>query len=87
MTFGIASVVAITALCYFVGEVVKRTPLDDKWIPIFAGGFGIVLGIVAYLIKIPDMPAQDIITAAAIGLVSGLAATGAHQVYKQLSNK
>ena len=84
MTFGIASVVAITALCYFVGLIIKATPLNDKWIPIFVGGTGIILGIIGYIIKIPDMPAQDIITAAAIGLVSGLAATGANQVYKQL---
>lgn len=86
MTFGIANVVAITILCYFVGEVVKRTPIDNKWIPVFVGGAGIVLGIVAFLLHIPDMPAQDIITAAAVGLASGLAATGANQVYKQLKS-
>ena len=33
----------------------------------------------------PDFPAGDIITAIAVGIVSGLAATGAHQIYKQLS--
>ena len=85
MSLGIASVAAITALCFFVGEIIKRTPLNNKWIPIFAGGTGIILGIVAFLIKIPDMPATDIINAAAIGLVSGLAATGANQIYKQLT--
>lgn len=85
MSLGIASVAAITALCFFVGELIKRTPLNNKWIPIFAGGTGIILGIVAFLIKIPDMPATDIINAAAIGLMSGLAATGANQIYKQLT--
>ena len=33
----------------------------------------------------PDFPATDYITAAAIGIVSGLAATGAHQAAKQLN--
>jgi len=33
----------------------------------------------------PDYPAQDYITAVAVGIVSGLAATGVNQVYKQLT--
>ena len=36
---------------------------------------------------IPDFPASDPITAVAVGIVSGLAATGAHQAVKQLSCK
>ena len=87
MDFGIVTVGAITALCYFVGILIKTSPLDDKWIPTCVGAMGIILGIVGYLIKIPDMPANDIITAAAIGFVSGLAATGINQVYKQLTKK
>ena len=35
----------------------------------------------------PEFPATDVINAAAIGIVSGLAATGAHQVIKQASKK
>ena len=31
----------------------------------------------------PDFPAPDALTAVAVGIVSGLAATGAHQIYKQ----
>ena len=34
----------------------------------------------------PDFPAKDILNAIAIGIVSGLASTGANQVKKQLSN-
>ena len=36
-------------------------------------------------VGVPDFPADDYITAVAVGIVSGLAATGANQVYKQLS--
>ena len=34
---------------------------------------------------IPQYPTGDVINAAAVGIVSGLAATGANQVYKQLN--
>lgn len=43
------------------------------------------LGIVAMVIM-PEFPATDYITAAAVGVVSDLAATGVNQVVKQLSN-
>ena len=85
MDLGLVTVVAITALAYFLGMILKNIEkLDDKWIPVACGGFGIILGIVAFYIHIPDMPATDPINAAAIGFASGLAATGVHQVYKQL---
>lgn len=87
MTFGIASVASITVLCYVVGLGVKATKLDDKFIPVIVGFVGIGLGILAWAIKIPDFPAVDVITAAAVGAVSGLASTGANQVYKQLASK
>jgi len=82
---GIASVAAITVICFLVGQAVKATKLDNKWIPIICGIFGLVLGIVAYYIGMPEFPANDVITAAAVGIVSGLSATGLNQAYKQLT--
>ena len=35
---------------------------------------------------IPDFPAQDILNAIAVGIVSGLSSTGVNQVYKQLKD-
>ena len=84
MDFGIAGVAAITVIAYVVGLIVKATPLNDKWIPCVCGLVGLVLGVVGRTV-IDGFPATDPITAAAIGVVSGLAATGAHQIYKQLS--
>lgn len=84
MDLGVATVAAITALVYIVGFGIKATKLDNKWIPAICGVLGIILGIVAYFIGVPDFPAADIITAAAVGGVSGLGATGVHQVVKQL---
>ena len=85
MDFGIATVAAITALVYIVGLGVKATKLDNKWIPVICGAFGVVLGIVALYIGVPDFPATDPLTAAAVGGASGLAATGLHQAVKQLT--
>lgn len=82
-SFGIAGVAAITVICYLIGMLVKASGLDNKWIPIICGVCGLALGLAAMVIM-PDFPATDYITAAAIGVVSGLAATGADQVIKQL---
>lgn len=83
MDFGIATVLAITVLSYLVGLIVKVTPLNNKWIPIICGIFGIAAGIVAYFAGMPDFPASDPVTAAAVGAASGLAATGLNEAIKQ----
>ena len=83
-TLGIAGVAAITVICLLVGQAVKASAIDSKWIPIICGVCGLCLGIAAMYIM-PDFPATDYITAAAIGIVSGLAATGANQAMKQLN--
>ena len=82
---GIAGVAAITVICFLVAEAVKATGMDKKWLPVICGALGGILGVVA-LNYMPEFPAKDILTAIAVGIVSGLAATGAHQVYKQLSS-
>lgn len=33
---------------------------------------------------IPDFPANDVLNAIAVGIVSGLASTGVNQIYKQV---
>lgn len=86
MDFGIATVAAITAICYLVGLIVKATPYNnDKYIPIACGICGGLLGVLALYAGLADFPANDPITAVAVGIVSGLAATGINQVAKQLN--
>lgn len=84
VTFGIASVAVISVICYLVGMIIKATGLDNKWIPCICGISGAVLGVVAWVISVPDFPATDPLTAVAVGIVSGLAATGINQAVKQL---
>lgn len=83
-TLGITGVAAITVICLLIGKAVKASAIDSKWIPIICGVCGLILGIAAMYIM-PDFPATDYITAAAIGIVSGLAATGANQAMRQLN--
>lgn len=83
---GITGIAAITVICYLAAECIKATALDNKWLPVVCGVLGGALGIVAMFIM-PDFPGGDYITAVAIGIVSGLAATGANQISKQLFDK
>lgn len=85
-SLGIVGVAAITMICYLVGMIAKATTLDNKWIPVVCGVCGLLLGILG-LFVMPDFPAEDYITAAAVGAFSGLAATGVNQAVKQISNK
>ena len=83
MDFGFTSVAAITVICYLVIEIIKTTRLNKKWLPVISGFSGGVLGILA-LYTMPSYPASDYLNAIAVGIVSGLAATGINQVGKQL---
>lgn len=82
---GITSVAAITAICYLAASAVKATALPNKWLPVICGVCGGVLGVISMWIM-PQYPAEDLITALAIGIVSGFSATGVDQAIKQLHN-
>ena len=78
---GVASVIGITVICYLIGMVAKASSVDNKWIPVIVGVAGAILG-VAGMYVITDFPAADVINALAVGIVSGLASTGADQIKK-----
>lgn len=82
---GIAAIPVITVICYGVAEVVKTTPLDNKWLPAICIVLGGVLGVVALYTAPGIVPATDVLTAIAIGIVSGGFATSVHQTFKQLA--
>lgn len=86
MDFGIASVAAITVICYLIGLIVKASGLDNKYIPAIVGVCGGLLGAAGLYLGLPDYPATDPLTAIAVGIVSGLAATGLDQAAKQIKN-
>lgn len=86
MDFGIAGVAAITVICYLGGMACKTTEkVKDEVIPVVCGVTGGILGVAACICT--GVSAGDVINAAAIGIVSGLASTGVHQVIKQVGKK
>lgn len=77
----------IVVMCYLVGLICKAIPNEalDKFIPIICGVTGAGLGILIYF-TIPNfIPAENWAVAITIGILSGLAATGANQIVKQFS--
>ena len=83
---GMAGVAAIGVIAWLVGEAVKLSPIGNRWIPVICGVCGAALG-VAGMYTMPDFPARDVMSAAAVGIVSGLAATGADQIGKQMKKE
>lgn len=80
------SVPAIVVICYFAGFICKSFKVQklDNFIPCICGTLGLILGLVTFY-TIPNfIPADNWADAVAVGIVSGLAATGINQVYKQI---
>lgn len=78
---------AIVVICYLAGATLKAIGCEtlDKFIPVICGFIGGALGIVVFN-TIPNyIPADNWLMALAIGIVSGFAATGINQVYKQFT--
>jgi|GEM_PF-2039469 len=79
-------VVAIVAICGFVGFAVKSASGGNtkvtKWIPVIVGVLGGMLGVIYRAIS-ADFAQMDILSAIASGIASGLASTGVHQAMKQ----
>lgn len=85
---GVTGCAVIAVVCYLVGLGLKAWDVwDDRKIPVAMGVVGAVLGLLAYYFWPVVIPTEDPITAAAIGIVSGLAATGINQIYKQATKE
>ena len=77
---------AIVVISYMITETVKMF-INNKYLPIVAGISGGVLGVISFVLQIDIMPVNDIISALAIGIISGLAATGSNQILKQMKSE
>nr|DAJ79533.1 MAG TPA: holin [Caudoviricetes sp.] len=79
------TVLAIVVITYLIGTAAKQVKqVKDEAIPVIVGVSGGILGAVGMFV-IPDFPANDIMNAIAVGIVSGLASTGVNQAYKQIT--
>ena len=82
------SVPSITVLCYMIAQGYKAfaPEYNYKHIPAICMAAGCVIGVICYLFIPGYIPAENVITAGAIGALSGAAATGVNQVIKQCAN-
>lgn len=83
-TFDFVPVAGVAVICYLIGMGIKISPIDDKWIPLLVGVCGGILGVVGLLTGMAEFGSEHVINAIAIGIVSGLGATGLDQTFKQL---
>lgn len=65
----------VIGLCLLIGNTLKSSipKLPNEYIPLVLSGIGVVL-----LVTLNGFSGTNVI----VGIVSGLSATGAHQVYK-----
>lgn len=82
-----AAVPALVLIVYLAAEGLKliKDGMFKKYIPVFCGALGGILGVVAYILMPEFIMADNYFTAIAVGIVSGFSATGINQIYKQLT--
>ena len=85
------SVPAIAAVVYWVVNLIKYIVGENetfkRFIPLLATALGVVCGVVCYYAVPTVIPATNLVMAIVIGGASGLTATGANQIIKQLTDK
>ena len=73
----------LTVICYLITEIFKLL-VKKKYLPVISGTSGAILGVIAYYITPNLIENTNILTAISLGILSGLAATGSNQIFKQL---
>ena len=85
----LVSVPAIAAVVYWVVNLIKYIVGENetfkRFIPLIATALGVVSGVVCFYALPSIIPATNLLVAIVIGGASGLTATGANQVLKQLT--
>lgn len=81
---------SIALVLYCIAEVLKvavfKTDSQRALIPVTCALLGAVICGILFGVMPGVIPGDNVLTAIAEGIVSGLAATGANQVYRQLKN-
>ena len=85
------SIPVIVLICYLIGEIYKVVfkSKEDlyKLIPVFVTLLGGLVGLVMYYVEPSFLNVNNVISALEIGLISGSASTGMHQMVKQIWKK
>jgi len=90
-TFDFITVPIIVSIVYgSIALLKKAVNYNEKvlrFLPLIAAGLGAVLGIITFFSMPEIIPASNAFVAILVGGASGLAATGTHQIFKQLFKK
>lgn len=85
------SVPAIATAVYLLIEVLKKAVNNNekvlRFVPLIALGLGAIAGVICYYFIPSTIPVNDVVVAIIIGAASGLSATGANQIIKQLTKE
>lgn len=85
----VISVPAIATIVYWTVNLIKHAVKSNetfkRFIPLISAGLGAILGLFCYYIVPEIILASNVLVAIITGGASGLSATGANQVIKQLS--
>lgn len=78
----------VVLLCYLIGEIIKVLFKNKedlyKLIPIFVTLFGGLIGVLMFYVDPDFLKLESVISSFEIGLISGAASTGMHQIVKQI---
>ena len=83
----VAVPIIVTIVYTLISLLKKETKSNAKVLsrlPVIAAALGAILGVIGFYAVPGIIPAENIFTALLIGVGSGLAATGTHQVFKQM---
>jgi len=90
-TFDFVAVPVIVTIVYTLISLLKKETKGNEKVlsrlPVIAAVLGAVLAVIGFFAAPAIIPADNIFTALLIGIGSGLAATGTHQVFKQMGVK
>ncbi len=83
----LTSVPVIVVICYLVITAIKGTKIPNRLYPIISAALGAACALIFHLVCPEFLAAATLANALVTGAVSGLAATGTNQVFKQLLKK
>lgn len=73
----------ICIICYIVVFFIKKTKIKNEFLPLISCALGIVLSIIGFYVLPQYMLTENVLVAIIGGAMTGLAATGGNQVFKQ----